>query len=124
MNRSKRIVLYVSDNKFMHIIITDTLKSYNVEVVHAYEGQSALDKLKQSKVDLVLTDIDMPGMDGFQLCEKVRALNLSPPPNVVVYSGSESPEDIEKAFTSGAKGYIVKKYQKEALAQRIIHHIP
>lgn len=123
MNRSKRTVLYVSDNKFMHIVIKDTLRPYNINVIDVYDGQSALKALKDIDPDLILTDIDMPGMDGFDLCRKIRS--LQPPINasVVIYSGSENPEDIEKAFVSGAKGYIVKKYHKEVLAEKIIHYL-
>lgn len=69
MNRSRRIVLYVSDNKFMHIIIKDTLRPYNINVIDVYDGQSALKALRDLEPDLILTDIDMPGMDGFDLCK-------------------------------------------------------
>lgn len=123
MTRSKRLVLYVSDNKFMHIVIKDTLKPYNVEVIDVYDGKSALEKIEDHNPDLVLTDIDMPGMDGFELCTEISKLDKKPKLVVVVYSGSENSEDIEKAFLSGAKGYIVKKYHKDELAERIIHYI-
>jgi len=123
MNLGKRLILYVSDNKFMHIIIKDTLKPYNIDVIDVYDGQTALKKLVDLKPNLILTDIDMPGMDGFELCETIRAMKLNPPVNVVIYSGSESTEDIERAFLSGAKGYIVKKYNKEVLAEKIIHYM-
>lgn len=123
MIRSKRVVLYVSDNKFMHIVIKDTLRPYNIEVVDVYDGKSAINKLSELKPDLILTDIDMPGMDGFELCNEIQNIDTKPKLSVVIYSGSESSEDIEKAFLAGAKGYIVKKYHKEILAEKIIHYI-
>jgi CheY-like chemotaxis protein len=123
MNRSKRIVLYVSDNKFMHIVIKDTLRPYNITVIDVYDAQSALKSLKDTSPDLILTDIDMPGMDGFELCKQIRAFKPRVSAAVVIYSGSENPEDIERAFLSGAKGYIVKKYHKEVLAEKIIHYL-
>lgn len=123
MSYLKKSVLYVSDNKFMHIIIRDTLKPYNVEVTDVYNGEDALKALKQNIPDLVLSDIDMPGMTGFELCHAILQEEAYRRIPVVIYSGSESNEDIEKAFASGARGYIIKKYHKAVLAEKIIHYI-
>lgn len=123
MKLLKQTVLYVSDNKFMHIIIKDTLKAHKIEVADAYSGLEALQKLATMTPDLILSDIDMPGMTGFELC---RTLSESPQYNgipFVIYSGSESDEDITNAYAAGAKGYIIKKYHKEELANKIIHFI-
>ncbi|MBN2797229.1 MAG: response regulator [Clostridia bacterium] len=119
----KSTVLYVSDNKFMHVIIKDTLKPYNVIVYDAYTADEALEYLNKHEPDLILSDIDMPGMSGLELCKKVHTdPNLRRIP-VVIYSGSENNDDIENAFLAGAKGYIIKKYHKEVLAEKIIHYI-
>jgi CheY-like chemotaxis protein len=121
--KARSLVLYVSDNKFMHIIIKDTLKPYNVSVFDAYDADQALEYLQDHTPDLILTDIDMPGMDGFELCKKLHGDPNYKKIPVVIYSGSESNEDIEHAFASGAKGYIIKKYHREVLAEKIIHYI-
>jgi CheY-like chemotaxis protein len=123
MSNFRRLVLYVSDNKFMHIIIKDTLKPYNVEVIDVYSGEEALEALDKIRPDLILSDIDMPGMSGFELCHAIHKLDKNRQFPVVIYSGSESTEDIEKAYESGARGYIIKKYHKEVLAEKIIHYI-
>lgn len=123
MKLLKQIVLYISDNKFMHIILKDTLKAHKIEVIDVYSGLEALQTLSELTPDLILSDIDMPGMTGFELC---RTLNESPKySNIpfVIYSSSESEGDIEKAYALGAKGYIIKKYHKEALARKIIHFL-
>lgn len=119
----KQTVLYVSDNKFMHIIIKDTLKPHNIDVVDVYSGIEALQLLKDLRPDLILSDIDMPGMTGIELCRTLKETKEYAGIPVVIYSGSESDEDIEKAFSVGAKGYIIKKYHKEVLAEKIIHYI-
>lgn len=121
--RIKPVVLYVSDNKFMHVIIKDTLKPYDISVVDAYNGSDALKYLEKHQADLVLSDIDMPGMSGLELCKSIRNNDRLKAIPVVIYSSSESEDDIESAFLSGAKGYIIKKYHKEVLAEKIIHYI-
>ncbi len=119
----KRTVLYVSDNKFMHIIIKDTLRPYNVVVVDVYNGADALKSLKTTQPDLVLSDIDMPGIDGYELCRQIHEMQQHRTLPVVIYSSSESPKDIEKAYDAGAKGYIIKKYHNEILAEKILHFV-
>lgn len=123
MELFKHTVLYVSDNKFMHIIIKDTLKPHNINVVDVYSGLEALQTLSTIKPDLILSDIDMPGMTGIELCRTIKESKDYKHIPVVIYSGSENDEDIEKAFSVGAKGYIIKKYHKEVLAEKIIHYI-
>jgi len=123
MGISKQTVLYVSDNKFMHIVIKDTLKPHNISVVSVYSGVEALQTLKDLKPDSILSDIDMPGMTGIELCRTLKETNAYKNIPVVIYSGSENDEDIEKAFLVGAKGYIIKKYHREVLAEKIIHYI-
>ncbi|MCH4890406.1 response regulator [Acidaminobacter sp. JC074] len=123
METTKRTVLYVSDNKFMHVVIKDTLKPHNISVVSVYSGVEALQILKDLKPDLILSDIDMPGMSGIDLCKSLKDMEDYKKIPVVIYSGSENDEDIERAFLVGAKGYIIKKYHREVLAEKIIHYI-
>lgn len=119
----KRKVLYVSDNKFMHIVIKDTLRPYNIKIIDAYSGEEALSSLKIDQPDLILSDIDMPGIDGYDLCKIVcQHKNYNQIP-MVIYSSSENTEDIEKAYAAGAKGYIIKKYHNEILADKILKFI-
>lgn len=123
MNLLKQTVLYVSDNKFMHVVIKDTLKPYNIKVIDVYSGIEALQMLSELTPNLILSDIDMPGMTGIELCRTLRESTEYANIPFVIYSGSENDDDIERAFSSGAKGYIIKKYHKEVLAEKIIHYI-
>lgn len=123
MGSNSKTILYASDNQFMHIIITDTLKPHNINVIDVYSGIEALQSLADLTPDLVLTDLDMPGMSGLDLCRSITQSTQYKNIPVVVYSGSETEEDIQSAFLAGARGYIVKKFCKEVLAKKIIHYI-
>lgn len=123
MDLLKQTVLYVSNNKFMHIIIKDTLKPHKISVVSAHSGIEALQIIKDLQPNLILTDTLLTGMTGIELCRTLNEdVNYSNIP-VVIYSSSETDEDIAAAFSAGAKGYIIKKYHHEVLAEKIIHYI-
>ncbi len=71
MSLEKRILM-IDDDKHMHRILQLYLKNYNIEVIGVTSGRMGLHKLQQEKFDLVLTDIQMPGMDGKELIQKLR----------------------------------------------------
>ena len=117
------IILYISTNKLMHLIIKNTLSGKSVEIHDAYNAEEALKSIKKIKPDLILSDIDLPDINGIELC---KILNDSPSTSkipIVIYSGTENEEIIMKAYKSGAKGYIIKKYQNEELANKILHFL-
>jgi CheY-like chemotaxis protein len=70
-------------------------------------------------VDLIVSDLNMPGLDGYQLLEKVkRDATLKKTP-FVVYSGSSSPRDIELCYMLGANSYLVKPMTVESMVQQL-----
>ena len=71
MKQAKRILM-IDDDKHMHRILQLYLRSRNVEVVGVSSGRMALHKLDEESFDLVLTDIQMPGMDGRELIQRIR----------------------------------------------------
>jgi CheY-like chemotaxis protein len=77
-------------------------------VVVAHDGQEALARLHDTKIDLVLLDINMPRMNGFELLEQMRSENLLDRVAVVMCSTSTYQEDISKAEDLGARGYLTK----------------
>lgn len=122
-SRFKTTLLYVSDDKFMHLIINDTLSKRNVDVCDVYSVDQALEKLKTISPDLILSDIDLPGLSGFDLCKILKAGPSTAKLPVVIYSASESEETILEAFKAGAKGFVIKKYKNEELADKILKYI-
>ena len=66
-------ILVVDDDKNINVLIQSLLKNENYEVVVAFDGVEALEKIEQKKVDMLITDVMMPNMDGWELCEEVRS---------------------------------------------------
>jgi len=92
----------------------------NIELVHVYhDAAKALDYLRRHEIDLLLTDICMPGMDGIELIGKVHALH--PQLRIVVLSAYDDFDYVRKAFLLGVKDYLLKPIDKTLLAGILNH---
>ncbi len=112
--------LIVDDFSTMRRIVRNLLKEigYN-NAEEAEDGVVALNLLRQSKFDFVVSDINMPNMDGFALLKSVRADdNLKGIPFLMVTAEAKK-EDIVNAAQNGANGYIVKPFTKATLEEKV-----
>lgn len=112
--------LVVDDFSTMRRIIRGLLKEIgHVEVDEAEDGTSALSKLRHGHFDFVISDINMPNLNGFELLAAIRsdpALKHLP---VLMVTAEARREDILRAAQSGASGYIVKPFSKATLEDKI-----
>lgn len=101
-------VLVVDDSLTTRMLEQSILQSAGYEVDLATSGEQAIEQLQQRLYDLLLVDVEMPGMDGFTFIEHVRRdPRLRDIPALLV-SSRAAPQDRERARTVGAQGYIVK----------------
>lgn len=103
-------ILTIEDDKFLRELIKRKLDSVGFEAVVALDGESGLEKIKTEKPDLVLLDLVLPGVDGFEV---LRISKLSPETKnipIIIFSNLGQQEDIEKALALGAVGYLVKAH--------------
>lgn len=110
MTEEKKVkVLIVDDDKFLLNMYAVKFKNHGFEVGVVPSGAEALNKLQNEKApDIIILDLIMPGMDGYELLAKVREQKLSPKATVVVLTNQGQSEDIEKAKKYNIQGYIVK----------------
>ena len=102
--------------------IVDMMASYfspHFEVLTAYNGNEALQKLK-SKPDLILLDINMPGMDGLTLCQKIRDFITCP---ILFLTARIESADKINGFQAGADDYIIKPFDLDELGARVTAHL-
>lgn len=105
----KEKVLIVDDDKFLLGMYAIKFKNAGFEVETALSGAEALTKLQEGKAPAILIlDLIMPGMDGYEFLAKVREQKLAPKTTIVVLTNQGLPEDIEKAKKYNVQGYIVK----------------
>src|SRR5262249_23620202 len=101
-------ILVVDDSPTILALHRSILKNAGYSVLAAENGQSAWKAMQSSGVHLLLTDIEMPGMNGLDLIRKVRATQTWKNLPIIVISQYGSNEDLQKAATAGADRYIVK----------------
>ncbi len=119
-NKSHNI-LAIDDNPMNAEIIKEALMSVNQNVVQAYSGQEALELIEREKFDLILLDIMMPGMSGFDVIKKLKANPRTAALPVVFVSALDSTDNIVKGFNLGSYEYIVKPFKVAELKARILN---
>ncbi|GAA3914365.1 response regulator [Litoribacillus peritrichatus] len=112
-------ILAVDDSASMRQMVTFTLKGAGFEVEEAADGQQALNIAKTSGFDLVLSDVNMPVMDGIQLVKELRALaEYKFTPILMLTTESASDKKVE-GKQAGATGWIVKPFNPDQLLNTI-----
>ena len=112
-----RTVMIVDDSVSIRQMVSHTLKGAGYTVVEAPDGQSALDKARQSALDLVVTDINMPRMDGIALTRALRAEARHRRTPILVLTTEASEDMKSKGKAAGATGWLVKPFEPAKLLQ-------
>ena len=112
---SKYNLLMVDDVPLNLLVVTKMLTRFNFRIRTAANGVEALEKMAEEKPDLVLLDILMPQMDGFEALQHIRSNPNTKDTRVVILSALNSTEDIVKGFNLGANDFITKPIIMEKL---------
>lgn len=115
--------LIVDDSSVMRKIVERALRQAGLDplVVHeASNGAEGLDLLKATSVDLILSDINMPSMDGLEFLRQIQAQKLAPGVPVVMITTESSEEHVKQAIQAGARGYIRKPFTAEQVKERVL----
>ena len=112
-------LLVIDDSPDVHRLLKARLKQEEVEIISSESGESGLIELKAHRPDLVLLDIDMPTMDGFEVLRAIKDNSETVHIPVIVLSGLNSAEDKVSAFDLGAHDYIIKPFELTELRVRI-----
>ena len=121
MSAAEMKFLIVDDFSTMRRIVRNLLKEIGyANADEAEDGQAALAKLKSAKFDFVVSDINMPNMNGFDLLRAIRADGELGKLPVLMVTAEAKKEDIITAAQAGASGYIVKPFTKATLEEKLI----
>lgn len=105
-------VLIVEDEKSLATVISDSLKNEGFETVITHRGDEAIDCFYKEKPDLILLDINLPGMNGWEICKKLKALSQVP---IIMVTARDSEFDEIKGLELGADDYITKPFTPKLL---------
>ena len=110
-------ILVVEDEKDLNRVITKHLKKNNYSVDSCFDGEQALDYVLYGEYDLIITDIMMPKIDGYEFIKQLRIKGNSTP--VIMLTAKDSLDDKILGLDSGADDYIVKPFEFDELLARI-----
>ena len=117
---SKYLVLAVDDIPLNLLLVQKMLGRFNFRLKTAANGQQALDSVDEEKPDLILLDLMMPGIDGFEVIRRLRANPATADIQIVILSALNSNEDIVKGFNVGANDFIMKPIIMEKLLSTVV----
>ena len=109
-------ILVVEDDLALSDILAFTLRRGGFEVVPAYDGETALEKWSSEQPALILLDLNLPKLNGLEVCQRVRAVDKTP---LIMLSVRGADEDVVKGLEMGADDYIVKPFSPSQLLARI-----
>lgn len=125
MNMSKNVtnkkILIVDDDPYILMSLDFLMKKNKFEVFVARNGNEALEQIKTNQPDLILLDIMMPDVDGYEICIKVKSDNKTKDIIIVFMSAKTRDTDIQKGLDLGAALYITKPFSTRDLLEKVIN---
>lgn len=110
-------ILVVDDDEINRIVMSQQLEDYNV--VQCSNGLDALTLIEEEKPDLVLLDLMMPGLNGYEVCQKLRQKHSQIELPIILVTAKNHLEDLTQGFQTGANDYLAKPFHNEELRSRV-----
>lgn len=111
----EKVILTADDSASVRQMVSYTLKQNGYEVIEAADGKDALAKLENSKVDMIITDLNMPNLDGIGLIRGARALTSCRFIPIIMLTTESQDTKKQEGKAAGATGWIVKPFQPQQL---------
>ena len=114
-------ILVVDDSPTVVKFVSISLKNRGFNVVAASDGMDAIEKLSglESKIDLIITDLNMPNLDGYGLIETLRQNEQHRQTPIIILSSEEGDDDRERGIMVGADSYLVKPFKSSVLVSEV-----
>ena len=118
-----KAVMVVDDSEPIRKFLVFALRAQGFSVIPARDGMDALEKLSQTRVDLVITDLNMPNMDGFEFLRALREDREYFEVPVIILSSLSSDKDVELGLRLGANSYLVKPFDQKRIQYEVAKYI-
>ena len=117
--RARKVIVLADDSPLIHRHTVPILEDEGYEVISAHDGAEALEVIRARRPDLVITDVEMPRLDGYGLCKALKGDDATAHLPVLICSTLGEAADLERGFDAGADDYLVKPVIPEELATRV-----
>jgi len=115
----KNKILVIDDDPVIVKLVTVMLKARNYDVVDAFNGDDGLIKAKSENPNLILLDISMPTISGYEVCQKLKSEHNTEKIPIIMLTSEDYTEAVEIAHRAGANDYIVKPFNLAILIKKI-----
>ncbi|MGK9477039.1 response regulator [Melioribacter sp. OK-6-Me] len=119
----KRVILIADDSPTIRKFVSVALSTKGYEIIACADGMEALEKLPGNKIDLLITDLNMPNVDGFQLIKSIRENEEYKELPIIVLSSLGSSEDIHRGLEYGANSYLIKPFDPERVLYEVSKYL-
>jgi DNA-binding response OmpR family regulator len=112
-------ILVAEDDLLTRMTLERSVVQWGYQLVSAADGENARELLRTRTIDVCLLDWDLPKLNGIELCQWLRAQTTSHAPYVVLITGTEQPEEIQRGYEAGANDYVTRPCDLRYLRRRI-----
>ncbi len=123
MTENKPKILVVDDEEITTELAKKFLERHGFDVVCAFDGEAALELAHSESPDLILLDVMLPKLDGFEVCEQLKSEDSFKSVPILMFTAKGLSKDIERGKEVGADEYIVKPFSGRALVATIRKHL-
>lgn len=115
----EKVLLIVEDSPTQALKLETLLKEKGFKTIRVENGKQALEKISGVQVDMVISDVLMPEMDGYQLCKEIKSSDKFSHIPILLLTTLSEPEDIIQGLESGADNFVTKPYEEDVLISRV-----
>ena len=116
-------ILLVEDTKINQLVVAKFLKTWHLKIEYASNGIEAIEQAKQNEYDLILMDLQMPEMDGYDATHHIRKIEAHVDTPIIALTASALVEERERAFKAGVTDYLTKPFSPNELYNKIIRYV-
>jgi len=116
-------ILVIDDKEDIRMLIKAVLINYGFNVMETHDGQTGLQMLRDQQLDLVVCDINMPGLDGYQTLDAVRESSATAPIPFILMTGLVSRDGFRRGMANGADDYLFKPFTADELIDAVMSRL-
>lgn len=119
----KKVILVADDSATIRKFVSFSLTTKGYEIIQVSDGMEALEKLPQKEVDLIITDLNMPNVDGYELISTIRSNEEYLDIPIIILSSLSSQEEVSKGLSMGANSYLLKPFDPKRILYEVSKYI-
>lgn len=119
----KKTIMVADDSAIIRKLISFSLAVSGYEIISVSDGMEALEILPKENIDLLITDLNMPNVDGFELIKAIRENDDLKNTPIIVLSNLSETDDIERALQFGADSYLIKPFEQKTILSEVSKYL-